>query len=72
VVLAAVLYVAGTVLLTGGFHVPRNDALAALDPSAPGSAEQWATYVREWTAANHLRALAGLGSSALLVGSLLR
>lgn len=71
IVIGAAVYVMGAVVLTGSFHVPRNDELAALDPSAPGSAGPWASYVREWTAVNHLRALAGVGSSALFIKALL-
>jgi uncharacterized membrane protein len=65
----AALYVLGCFALTMGYHVPRNDALAALVPGAPGSAEAWRTYLREWTAANHVRVAAGLLSAAALVNA---
>ena len=61
-----VLYLLGVILLTGGYHVPRNDALATLDPNAPDAESQWNNYVRTWTAANHLRTIAPLASAALL------
>jgi uncharacterized membrane protein len=38
----------------------------ALDPAAPGSAEAWTRYVREWTGANHVRTVAGLVAAGLL------
>jgi uncharacterized membrane protein len=49
------LYLAGVILLTGGYHVPRNDALVRLDPNAPDAESQWNRYVRTWTAGNHAR-----------------
>jgi uncharacterized membrane protein len=67
---AAALELVGVLGLTVGFHVPRNDALAALHPGAPGSAEAWGAYVREWTALNHVRAAAGLASAASLLVAL--
>jgi len=62
----ALLYLVGVFGLTMAFHVPRNDALAALAPDAPGTAQAWATYLSEWTAANHVRAAAGLLAAGAL------
>ena len=62
----ALLYLVGVFGLTMGFHVPRNDALAALAPDAAGTAGAWRTYVSEWTTANHIRAGAGLLAAAAL------
>ena len=42
------------VVLTIGYHVPRNEALAALDPAAADT-EAWRTYLSDWTRLNHLR-----------------
>jgi len=53
----------------GAFHVPRNDALAALVPDAPGTTDAWRTYLREWTAANHVRAAAALLAAAAFVNA---
>lgn len=54
------------IVMTAAFHVPRNDALALVDPASAGAAAEWATYVRTWVAGNHVRTLAGAGSAALL------
>jgi uncharacterized membrane protein len=62
----ALLYLVGVFGLTIGFHVPRNDALAALAPDAAGTGDAWRTYVSEWTAANHVRAASGLLAAAAL------
>ena len=64
------VYLVGVVLLTGAYHVPRNDALAKLDPNRPGVASSWSRYVREWTAANHVRTVAPLAAAALLTVAL--
>lgn len=60
----AALYLVGTVGLTAAYHVPRNNALASLDPSSPGSAPLWAVYLRDWTRANSVRCLASLAAAA--------
>lgn len=61
------VYLALVVVLTAGYHVPRNDALAALDASAPDIAAAWRRYVTQWTRANHLRAIGGVGAAAAFV-----
>jgi uncharacterized membrane protein len=63
----SILYLAGTILVTIVCHVPRNNALAALDPAAPDAAARWAEYVAGWTAWNHVRTAAALGGAALLM-----
>ncbi len=60
------VYLVGTILVTGAYHVPRNDALAKLDPNSPDAAGHWSRYVREWTAANHVRTLSSLAAATLL------
>ena len=65
-IVAAVLYLVGVFGLTMAYHVPRNDALAALAPDAPETAVAWGRYVAEWTTANHVRSAAGLLAAAAL------
>ena len=60
------LYLVGTFLLTIVYHVPRNDALAAVAPDSPDAAGHWTRYTARWTAGNHVRALAALAAAALL------
>jgi uncharacterized membrane protein len=64
--IGAALYLVGVFGLTMVYNVPRNDALARLSPDAPETPEAWRTYVREWTAANHVRAAAGLLAAAAM------
>lgn len=66
-VAGGVIYLAGTIVLTMLYHVPRNNALAAVDPAAPEAARLWERYLTEWTRANHIRAAAGAAAAALLI-----
>ncbi|MFN0092690.1 MAG: DUF1772 domain-containing protein [Acidimicrobiales bacterium] len=62
---AAAIYLAG-VVLTVAYHVPRNDALAAVRPDTVDSAQTWTRYAAAWTNANHLRALTSITAATLL------
>ena len=70
VLAAAATYVVGILGVTMAYTVPRNDALMRLDPDAPGAPAAWERFVREWTAANHVRTLAGIAAAALLCAEL--
>jgi len=63
-VAGAVLFIVGSLLITGGYHIPKNDALDKVDPGTADAAKVWADYLREWLPMNHVRALATLGSLA--------
>jgi uncharacterized membrane protein len=64
--IGGVLYLGGTIGVTMAYNVPRNNALAAVDPDSAEGAELWSRYLTEWTRANHLRVAAGLAAAALL------
>ena len=68
--IACVLYIVGVVLLTIGYHVPRNDKLDALDPNSSEGIAYWATYLKEWVRMNHVRTVAPLVAAILLTISL--
>lgn len=53
--------------LPPAYHVPRNEALDRLDAASPDSEPAWSTYLRSWTAANHLRTLTCLAAAAAWV-----
>jgi uncharacterized membrane protein len=65
-----VLYAVGCFGVTMAFNVPRNDAMAKLDPEAAESAPAWERYVSEWTAWNTVRTVAAVAASAALVAGL--
>lgn len=56
----------GVVVLTAAYHVPRNDALAAIDPQAVGAVEFWRDYASSWTAWNHVRTALALAAAGVL------
>lgn len=62
----SLLYIAGTFLVTMIFNVPRNNALAAVDPASAAGAGVWAGYLTGWTAWNHVRTVAALAAAGLL------
>jgi uncharacterized membrane protein len=59
-IVGGLLYVVGTFGVTAACNVPRNNAIAGLDPADPASREAWRTYLREWTLWNHVRSAAGI------------
>jgi uncharacterized membrane protein len=67
---AAVLYLAGVVVLTIAYHVPRNERLERTDPGTPEGRAYWARYLREWVPMNHVRTAAPLAAAVLLVVAL--
>ena len=54
------LYLIGCLLVTFIFNVPRNNALAAVEPTSPDGATIWADYLSNWTAWNHVRTVSSL------------
>jgi uncharacterized membrane protein len=52
--------------VTMAFNVPRNNALAAVDPASPEGVRVWAGYLPGWTAWNHVRTVAALAAAASL------
>ena len=53
-----VTFLVGAFGLTAGYHVPRNNALDALDPSRADAVSRWTSYRRGWTRWNHVRGCA--------------
>jgi uncharacterized membrane protein len=67
---AGVIYVIGEIATTGAYHVPRNNALARVDPESEEGARVWSTYLVEWTRMNHVRTVSGLAACALFAVAL--
>jgi uncharacterized membrane protein len=68
-IIGAAIYLV-VVIVTAVYHVPRNNALATVDPEDTRAASAWNTYFSGWHAWNHLRTVAGLAASAVLTISL--
>jgi uncharacterized membrane protein len=62
----SLFYLVGTILVTIMFNVPRNNALASLDPASADGPRIWANYVTSWTIWNHVRTIAPLAAAGLL------
>ena len=65
-ILGGAAYLLGAFGLTIARNVPLNDALEASEGAT------WPTYLRAWTAANHVRTVTSLAASALLLVALSR
>ncbi|NTX17808.1 DUF1772 domain-containing protein [Myxococcus sp. CA056] len=68
--LGGAIFLVGCFGVTAAFNVPRNDALAALNPDSADAALHWARYVSSWTAWNHVRTVACLAATVLLTRAL--
>lgn len=62
----ALAYLLGSIGVTAACNVPRNNALALVDPSTEAGAALWQRYLREWTGWNHVRTIACVLAIALL------
>ncbi len=65
--IGCVLYVVGTLGVTMAWNVPLNDKLAVLNPSTAQAAEFWRVYVADWMQWNHVRTIASILASVLLI-----
>ncbi|MDH6289302.1 DUF1772 domain-containing protein [Rhodococcus opacus] len=70
-VIACALYLVG-IVLTIVYHVPHNNALDGIDPTAADSAAYWRDYVSGWTGWNHVRTVSAIAASAVLTWSATR
>jgi uncharacterized membrane protein len=60
------LYLICAIGTTAVYHVPRNEALASVDPRGVEAEDSWSRYHSGWTAWNHLRFAGALAASAAL------
>ena len=67
---AGAIYVLGPVGVTFAVNVPLTDGLDAADPAAAEAAPLWRTFVRRWTAWNHVRGAAAFVAAAVLTAAL--
>ena len=66
VAVGGLLFIAGSLLITVAFNVPLNNAVDALNPDVPASADLWVNYLDNWTRWNHARGVTSLIAAALL------
>ncbi|MEV5341701.1 anthrone oxygenase family protein [Streptomyces sp. NPDC052676] len=61
------LFLVGSFGVTAVANVPRNEVLGRLEPGTAEAAAYWSSYVREWTAWNHVRAVASAAAALAYV-----
>jgi uncharacterized membrane protein len=69
-VAGALLYVAGTFLVTIVFNVPMNDTLAAATPDSAEAASLWTRYLSVWTGWNHVRTVTSTAALGTFIQAL--
>ena len=67
----SVLYLA-TVAVTVGYHVPKNDRLAAVDPASATAGSRWLLYASSWTRWNHVRSIGTIAATTSFILALNR
>jgi len=55
-----------SLVITFGFHVPRNEALDRVDVADRGAGPAWEEFVGSWTAGNHVRAIVSVAAATML------
>jgi uncharacterized membrane protein len=68
----AVTYLLADIVVTIAANVPRNDALAKVDPDGSSAATAWSNFAGSWTMWNHLRAIGAIAACVLFVGALMQ
>jgi len=61
------LYLGGTVLVTIVCNVPRNNTLAAVEPTSAAGASVWGDYQPGWTTWNHVRTIFSLAATVSFI-----
>lgn len=61
----AVLYFAGTFLVTIFANVPLNDQLATVSATDPDAVKLWMHYLDRWTMWNHVRTVAAISATLM-------
>ena len=65
------VYVLGSIVVTIAFNVPLNNRLAAVDSDSEEGAQMWKIYLVKWMRWNHVRSIATIVSTALLIVAVL-
>jgi uncharacterized membrane protein len=71
-VAGSLLFLIGTIFVTFAFNVPKNEALAKIEPTNPSNAAVRASYFTGWMFWNHVRGAAAFAAAASLTRALLR
>ncbi len=63
----ALLDLVGSLAVTVVCNIPRNDALAAVDPTSAEGTRLWRDFLGSWTAWNHVRTIMTIAATASFV-----
>lgn len=69
--IGAILYFVGNVVVTMVVNVPLNNALAAADPASAEGAAVWTRYLSEWVMWNTVRTVTALAAMVAFILALL-
>lgn len=70
--IGGLIYLIGVIVETRVIHLPRNDALDAVDSASPQATTLWADMLSTWVAWNHVRTVAALAAATSFVIALVR
>jgi uncharacterized membrane protein len=70
-IIGAVAYIVGNIVVTMFFNVPLNNALAAIDAASAEGAALWTRYLSEWVMWNHVRTATAIAAMAAFMAALL-
>jgi uncharacterized membrane protein len=70
-IVGALAYIVGNIVVTMLFNVPLNNVLAAVDPSSAEGAALWTRYLSEWLMWNHVRTVTAIAATAAFMIALL-
>jgi uncharacterized membrane protein len=62
-----IIYIVFSLLVTIGFNIPLNDALAAVAPNDPNNANLWRNFYDPWMFWNHVRTIGSLGAATAFI-----
>lgn len=65
------VYVSGSIVVTIAFNVPLNNRLAAVDSESEEGVKMWEIYLERWVRWNHVRSIATIISTILLIVAVL-
>lgn len=66
-IIGGAVYILGCLGVTVAFNVPLNNKLALVNPDGEAGEKMWEIYLSQWVRWNHIRSLATLSSTTLLI-----
>jgi uncharacterized membrane protein len=67
ILVGGIIYVVFSLLVTIGFNIPLNDALATVAANDPNNANLWRNFYDPWMFWNHVRTVGSLGATTAFI-----